>query len=133
MNYFLLTQRSKAMETIQPLFDHFLWWEEHQDKLDPYDSDNHDWIYNLKKQFHKECVALYTADPSGFLLLCQTEEFSEQIDLYGLCPHVDDVLVGRHGKFLTKYYNQDDGEIKYSGKKYRITWRGVFTCDMDIY
>jgi hypothetical protein len=46
---------------------------------------------------------------------------------------VDDVLVGGHGKFLTKNFMNDEGEIKYNNKKYRVVWRGVFTCDLDIY
>lgn len=121
------------MESIQPLFDKFLWWEEHQDKFDAYDSDNYDWICDLKKKFHKICAALHKADPSEFLMLCRTEEFCDQIDLYGLCAFVDDVLVGGHGKFLTKNFMNDEGEIKYNNKKYRVTWRGVFTCDLDIY
>jgi len=120
------------MENLESLFQQFLWWEEHQDKLDPYDSDNSEWIDNLKKKFEKQCAALFKADPKLFLELCRTDEFCEQIDLYGLCQIVDKVLVGTYGKYLSKNYMKDEGEITYIKKKYRVTWRGIFTCDIEI-
>ena len=70
---------TSSMENLEPLFQQFLWWEEHQDKLDPYDSDNSEWIDNLKKKFEKQCTLLFKADPKSFLELCRTEEFCERL------------------------------------------------------
>jgi len=120
------------MQHIESLFKQFLWWEEHQDKLDPYDSDNSEWIDDLKKKFEKQCTELFKADPKSFLKLCRTDEFCEQIDLYGLCQIVDKVLVGTYGKYLTKNYMKDEGEITYIKKNYRVIWRGIFTCNIEI-
>ena len=120
------------MDHLEPLFKQFLWWEEHQDKLDPYDSDNSEWIHELKKKFEKQCKLLFKTDPQGFIALCKIEEFCDQIDLYGLCYIVDKVLIGTCGKYLTKYYMNDEGEITYIKKNYRVTWRGVFTCEIEI-
>jgi hypothetical protein len=80
------------MEKIDVLFEHFLWWELHQDEINSERMNKYDWIDELKREFYKECLSIYIINPDLFRELTATTEFSEQVHLYGLTTYVQQIL-----------------------------------------
>jgi len=82
----------ESMEKIEVLFEHFLWWEMHHDEINTERTNKYDWIDELKREFYKECLALYMRDPIQFRSMTESVEFREQVELYGLTAYVDRIL-----------------------------------------
>ena len=118
-----------ALKEFDELFDHFAWYEEHREEMNGQHIDKHEWLDQLKQAFYKVCVAIFVKDPNTFRDLCDTEEFCEQIEMYGLSAYVDLVILGRHGRHLSKQYKNQG---RYCGNEYLVTWRGIFTCDVQF-
>jgi len=118
-----------AVEEFDELFDHFAWYEEHHEEMNGQHIDKYEWLDQLRHAFYSVCIGIFVKDPNAFRDLCDTEEFYEQIELYGLSAYVDQVVLGRHGRYLSKQYKNQG---RYCGNEYIVTWRGIFTCDVQF-
>jgi hypothetical protein len=118
-------------ETIDLLLEQFAWYEQHHDDMNATYVDKYKFLGQLKTAFNKECITLFVKDPSLFHELCGMSEFREQLELYGLCAYVDQILFGKHGQFLASHYKKDTG-ICYN-QEYTVSWRGNLTCDVTFH
>lgn len=115
------------METIDVLLEHFAWYEENHEQMNPPHNDKFEFLSQLKKEFYKECIDLFTRDPETFRALCEEHDFCKQIEMYSLSGYVDHILHGKHGAYLSSYFKND------VGKNYKVIWRGTMTCDVIVH
>jgi len=116
------------MEVIDLLLEQFAWYEEHHDELNSVHVDKYKFLAQLKTDFNKACLTLFVKNPPLFHELCALSEFREQVEHYGLCTFVDQILFGKHGQFLTSHYKNNTG-VRFN-QVYTVSWRGNLTCDV---
>ena len=137
-------ENSHAIMTqqINDYFVEILWWKENWMHTDYSESQVLDFCDKYREDALVICTEFYDAYPEEFLLLCKEQTFRKNVYRHVLFHEIDELVYGRYAGYFVNAYPDDMGhkeaipadefDEEIPAVDYVVTWRGLFTCDVDF-